>query len=301
MSDLQQLYAAMIRIRVFEERAAQLYRDGQLPGFIHLSIGQEASAVGVAGALGSQDRLTTSHRGHGHLLAKGVAAAELMAELFGRVTGVCRGFGGSMHAMSLPHGVLGANGIVGPGTALALGSALALDHLAPGAIAVAFFGDGAITTGSLHEALCLGALWRLPVLFVCEDNGYVEFSAYRDVSPIEDLPSWVRPYRWQVWDADGSDVTAVRAAAEEAIESARAHSPAFLRLRVSRFRGHYEGDPQRYRDDGEKLVDPLKRAAESLPAHVVQDAREKAETEIDAAVLFARDSDWPSERLLEAI
>lgn len=301
MSDLEQLYAEMVRIRVFEQRVAELYRDAEIPGFVHLSIGQEASAVGVAGALEPQDRLTTSHRGHGHLLAKGVPSDALMAELFGRDTGVCRGAGGSMHAMSLPHGVLGANGVVGPGAAMAVGSALALSQVLPGAIAVGFFGDGGTTTGSVHEALCLGGLWRLPVLFVCEDNGYVEFSAYREVSPIRDLATWASTYGWQTWEGDGNDVVAVRKVAQEAIASARSGSPSFLHVRVSRLRGHYEGDPQRYRGEEEQLADPIERAGEALAPAVREGAYDQARAEMEEAVDFARDSSWPSEHLLETL
>ena len=176
-ADLLELYRRMLVVRGFEERVAALYRDGEVPGFVHLSVGQEASAVGACWPLGEEDVITSTHRGHGHCLAKGMDPRSMFAELMARDEGSNRGRGGSMHIADPRVGVFGANGIVGAGLPIAAGAATAAQLRRDGAVAVAFFGDGAVAQGAFHEAVDLASVWRLPVVFFCESNGYAEFSA----------------------------------------------------------------------------------------------------------------------------
>jgi len=253
----------MCRIRGFEERTSSLYRDGQVPGFVHLSTGQEAVAVGVCSALRRDDVITSTHRGHGHVLAKGADISAMFAELMGRATGTCGGFGGSMHIADPGLGIFGANGIVGAGIPIATGAAWAMRLRAQDRVAVTFFGDGAVSTGAFHEAANLAALWKLPLLLVCENNGYSEFSRTEDQHPV-DLATRAAGYGIAHTVVDGNDVEAVHAVTAELVAGLRAGAgPFFLEARTLRLSGHYEGDPQRYRrgDPGPDLTsDPLGRA-----------------------------------------
>jgi pyruvate dehydrogenase E1 component alpha subunit len=285
----------MLRIRRVEERLAQLFADGEVPGFIHLSIGQEAIAAGVGAALRREDTVASTHRGHGHALAKGMALDAFFMEIMGRDTGICRGRGGSMHVADMSVGMLGANGIVGAGIPLAVGSALAHQVRGTGAIAVAFFGDGALAEGVLHESLNLAALWRLPALFVCENNGWSEFSptARQFVANVRDL---ARAFGIESEHVDGNDAEAVALAAARQVGAIRdGNGPRALECVTRRIRGHYEGDAQKYRDDAEadSAADPLARSALRLDGAGVAKAELDAlaaevEGEIDAAVESAR-------------
>lgn len=264
---LLKLYADMLLIRRAEEQLSVLFANGEVPGFIHLSIGQEAVPVGVMSALTAADTIASTHRGHGHAIAKGLPLDGFFAELLGREEGLCRGRGGSMHVADLSIGMLGANGIVGAGLSIALGSALAHKRLGRHAIALAFFGDGALGEGLLHECLNLAALWRLPLLFVCENNGWSEFqpSAKQITFKLADLaPAYGIPYV----AVDGNDVAAVSAAAADTVMRVREDGPAVLECVTTRVRGHYEGDAQKYRDPAEIEAlarrDPLRITAAHL-------------------------------------
>ena len=246
---LHRLYVDMVRVRTFEQLTAEMYRDGVIPGFVHLSIGQEGCAVGVAAALAVDDLVTSTHRGHGHVLAKGVDVRSMFAELMGRVTGSCRGRGGSMHIADPSVGVLGANGIVAGGLPMATGAALAASLRGDGRVVAAFFGDGAVAQGLFHESVNLAAELRLPVLFVCENNEYSEFTHTPSLAG-PTLAERAAGYRVRYGHVDGSDVEAVHAAAHEEVDRLRrGDGPAILEIATLRGRGHYEGDPQAYRDD----------------------------------------------------
>lgn len=248
-SRLLALYRTMVLIRQAEEKLGALFADGEVPGFIHLSIGQEAVPSGIASVLSSQDLVASNHRGHGHALAKGLEAADLFREVMGRRNGVCRGRGGSMHVADFSVGMLGANGIVGAGIPVAAGSALALRKRGDGTVAVVFFGDGALAEGVLHETLNLATLWQLPLLFVCENNGWAEFSRGDDQIAFEPL-KLAAAFGITAQRVDGNDVEAVAKAAAEIVSGMRKGAgPAFLECVTTRVRGHFEGDPQRYRDD----------------------------------------------------
>lgn len=293
---LLDLYRTMRRIRGAEQRLSELFAAGEVPGFIHLSIGQEAVAAGVMAALTPADTIASNHRGHGHCLARGVDLAGLFAEIMGRDTGLCRGRGGSMHVADLRRGMLGANGIVGAGIPLAVGSALAHQVRGTGGVAVAFFGDGALAEGVLHESLNLAALWRLPLLFVCENNGWSEFSpAERQFAakPLE-LAATFGIVGEQV---DGNDVLAVLDAATR-LRKVAGDGPRLLECITDRVRGHYEGDPQRYRTGTRGLNDPLAACRQRLRAARVTAAAIDAidaeiEQEIAAAVETARSGAHP--------
>ena len=207
-AELVEMYRRMVRIRRFEETASALYKDGAIPGFVHLSIGQEATAVGGCWPLTRTDRISSTHRGHGHCLAKGMDMEPMFAELFGHSTGVCKGLGGSMHIADASYGMLGANGIVGAGLPIATGSATASAIRRDAAVTVAFFGDGAVATGAFHESVNLAALWRLPIIFFCENNGYAEFTPTADQHPVP-VVRRADGYGIEGHAVDGADVVAV--------------------------------------------------------------------------------------------
>jgi len=300
-NQMLKLYADMLLIRRVEERLGRLFADGEVPGFIHLSIGQEAVPVGVMSALTADDTIASTHRGHGHAIAKGMPLDGFFAELLGCEQGLCRGRGGSMHVADLSIGMLGANGIVGAGLSIALGSALAHQRLRRNAIAVAFFGDGALGEGLLHECLNLASLWRLPLLFVCENNGWSEFSpsAGQITFRLADLvPAYGIPYV----ASDGNDVVAVSTTAADIVAHVRREGPAVLECFTTRMRGHYEGDAQKYRDPAELEAlaarDPIRIAKEYLRRLDVgeerlQDLLTDIDCRIEAAVAAARAGSAP--------
>lgn len=243
-----ELLERMLLVRRFEERAATLRSTGLIPGFLHPYIGQEAVAVGVCAALGPQDVITSTHRGHGHLLGRGADPGKMYAELFARDGGYNRGKGGSLHMIDTELGFLGANGIVGGGIPLAAGAALQLRRMGTTAVGVTFFGDGASNEGSFHETLNLAALWKLPVLFVCENNLYGEFTRQDQHQVIVDIADRASAYGMAGVVVDGNDVLAVRDATAAAVARARAGvGPTLLEAKTYRHRGHFEGDMARYR------------------------------------------------------
>jgi 2-oxoisovalerate dehydrogenase E1 component len=246
-AELVEMHRRMLLIRGFEERVAELYRDGLVPGFVHLSIGQEASAVGACWPLRPDDAITSTHRGHGHCLAKGLDPFGMFAELMGRDHGTNRGRGGSMHIADPKLGIFGANGIVAAGLPIANGAAAAAQLRGSDAVAVAFFGDGAVAQGAFHEALNLAAVWRLPVIFFCENNGYSEFSpaASQHAASLEQRAAG---YGVPFVGVDGNDVVATASAMRLAVQAARTgRGPTLVEATTYRWHGHYEGDPERYR------------------------------------------------------
>jgi len=266
--ELRRLHAVMLRIRRVEETLSSLFAAKEIPGFIHLSSGQEAVPAGLAAHLRHDDTVAITHRGHGHALAKGIPLAAFFAEMLGRDAGICRGRGGSMHIADASIGMLGANGIVAGGLSIATGSALAHQLDGRGAIAVACFGDGALAEGVVHECLNVAALWRLPCLFLCENNGWGEFTpTVRQWSGR--LATLAQAFDLPYAQVDGVDALAVSAVAEQVIGTLRAGGrPSVLECHVARFQGHFEGDPQKYRADDEKAAlpsrDPLRHAHERL-------------------------------------
>jgi acetoin:2,6-dichlorophenolindophenol oxidoreductase subunit alpha len=259
----------MLRIRLFEETLADLFRRGALAGVVHLSVGQEATAVGVCSVLEPGDQITSTHRGHHHMLARGLDPQRMFAEILGRAGGYCGGKGGSMHVSAPAEGAVGANGIVGAGIPHAVGLALAAKRLGREAVAVAFFGDGAANQGVFFESLNLAALWQVPVIFVCENNGYTEFTPTDAVTAGESIAARAEPFGIPALAVDGDDVAAVAAAAAEATGRARrGGGPSLLECRTNRWRGHHEGEESYARPYREPVepVDPIDRLVETLGA-----------------------------------
>jgi 2-oxoisovalerate dehydrogenase E1 component len=284
-------YRDMLRLRRFEERVSTVYRDGAIPGSVHLCIGQEATAVGVCSELRPSDFVTSTHRGHGHCLAKGSDMAAMFAELMGRVGGTCRGRGGSMHIADPGRGILGANGIVGACLPIAVGAAAASRRRGDHAVAVAFFGDGAIAAVPFHEAVNLAAVHGLPVPFLCENNRYAEFSPIETQHPV--LPvERIAAYGIPATQVDGNDAEAVAALVAEEVASLRAGGgPRFVEALRYRWQRHYEGDPERYRGPDEveewRSNDPLARLARRLDEAGAGEARQQAVREVDGEVAAA--------------
>ena len=292
-----EMQSRMLLIRGFEERVAALYRDGEVPGFVHLSTGQEASAVGACWALGPADVITSTHRGHGHCLAKGLDPAGMFAELMGKDQGTNRGRGGSMHIADPTVGIFGANGIVAAGLPIAAGAATAAQLRGDGSVTVAFFGDGAVAQGAFHEALNLAAVWKLPVVFFCENNGYAEFSP-ASTQHAASLEQRAAGYGIPYVAVDGNDVAAVATVMEDVVGAAReGRGPSVVEAATYRWHGHYEGDPERYRSPQEleewRARDPLLRNEALLREAGVRDDQIKAldaftSASLDGAVATAR-------------
>jgi acetoin:2,6-dichlorophenolindophenol oxidoreductase subunit alpha len=295
----QGLLRTMWRIRLFEERVAQLKRSLVVHGLIHLSIGGEGVAAAVCGQLRDDDSVYSGHRAHGHAIAKGAPINAVMAELMGRVDGLCQGLGGSMHLVDAEHGFMGATGVVGGNLPLALGSALAAHLKRTDHVTVVFFGDGAVQAGHFNETINLAALWRLPLIFVCENNGMAEFTARSEHSTIELVSNVVAPYDFARETVNGSDVPAIYDAFGSFLEAARGgQGPFLLECLTYRRRGHYEGDQQKYRDAAAEEEwrerDPIARLTERLIDDDVAAAIEReAAEEIEQAVAFARESPFP--------
>jgi TPP-dependent pyruvate/acetoin dehydrogenase alpha subunit len=250
--ELLDIYRRMRTIRSFEEKLQELVSAGKVGGFMHLYAGEEAIAVGVCARLGNDDQVGSTHRGHGHCIAKGVDVKAMMAELFGRSTGTNRGKGGSMHIADVDKGMLGANGIVGGGIPLVTGAALTAQVQGKSTVAVGFFGDGATNQGQFHESLTMAANWKLPVVYVCENNGFGEFTPTEFVVPVKDIVERAASYSMRAVIADGMDFFDVYEKAGEAIELARqGEGPTLLECKTYRFYGHYVGDPTPYRNKEE--------------------------------------------------
>ncbi len=300
-----QMYHSMLRIRRFEEAAIDSFSAGKIPGFIHSYIGEEAIAVGVCAALEPGDQITGTHRGHGHCLAKGMRMDRMMAELFGKRTGYNKGKGGSMHITDFQSGVLGCNGIVGGGIGLATGAAWGHQVLKTGRVVACFFGDGAMNRGSFHEAVNMASIWRLPVVYVVEANGWGISMATSRAINLTDLSERAKAYGIPGVSVDGYDVLAVYEAASAAVARARSgDGPTMLVCYAPRIRGHEEGDPQTYRpkEDVEraKKNDPLPRYRTFLLQNQIlsegelADIERQVEAEVAEAVRFADESPYPA-------
>ena len=301
-----QMYERMQRIRAFEEQVNQLYRSAKMPGLAHLYIGEEAVAVGVCEALRKDDYITSTHRGHGHCLAKGAAADRMFCELLGKEAGYCRGKGGSMHIADHENGNLGANAIVGGSAGIATGAAFSAKARGTDQVAVCFFGEGALGQGVLYEVMNMASLWKLPIVYVCENNLYNEYTHYSETTA-GDIAARPAAFGIPAEEVDGQDVRAVHLAATRAVERARAgEGPSFLICNTYRFHGHHVGDVDRayYRSREEESAwstkrDPLVILAEWLVAEggVSRESLERIEgettEEVGAAVAFALDAPYP--------
>ncbi len=307
-----ELLGIMWRIRFFEEEVPRLQRAGLARGLLHLSVGQEGVAAGTCAMLRRDDLLYTGHRGHGHAIAKGVPLRGLFAELMGRLDGVCRGLGGSMHIVDVEHGLMGATGVVGGNIPLAVGSAMTARLGAREQLTVVLFGDGAVQTGYFHESVNLAALWRLPLVFVCENNGFAEFTPRSAHTTVERVCDVVAPYGLARQTVDGSDVIAVREAFGVLAAAARGgEGPALLECLTYRLRGHYEGDAQKYRAAISQAEwrdrDPIARLRRrgvsegwftDEAAAVAEGAAKEA---VDEAARLARESTAPPLELMERL
>ena len=302
--ELVSLLRRMWVIRAFEEKVSALYAAREIVGLLHLGIGQEAVAVGVCSLLDTDDAVFGGHRSHGHAIAKGADVNRLMAELAGRATGYCRGKGGSMHVVAAESGFVTASGVVGGTVPLALGAAFAAREKGAGRVAVVFFGDGAGQTGPFHESLNIASLWQLPVIFVCENNGYAEFTPLSAHTRVERLARHAKTYGIPSATVDGNDVLAVREAMGRAVRNARDGKGAnFIECLTYRLRGHYEGDPGKYRElsqlAGWKKKDPIARFTRVLKRRRAASSEdfEKAESDarrrVEEAAAFALSSPWP--------
>jgi acetoin:2,6-dichlorophenolindophenol oxidoreductase subunit alpha len=299
--ELRECFREMLLIRRFEEKVEERFRAGELPGFLHVAIGQEAVAVGVCRALEDGDVIASTHRAHGHTLAKGTPPNELMAELYGKVEGCSHGYGGSMHLYDVERGNMGANAVVGGGLPQITGAALAFKLRGEPRVAVAFFGDGATNIGTFHEALNMAQLWQVPALFVLEDNHWAESTPESQHSPLRDLSKRAEAFGMKSLKVDGQDVDAVYRVARKALAHARGgEGPVFLHVDTYRLRGHYIGDPQIYRskDELEELLatrDPIEllRAKLGLSSDEVEEVDAEVREIVDASVEFAKSGTDP--------
>ena len=308
---LIKMYQDMVRIRAFEEKTVELFTRGVLPGFLHSSIGQEAVAAGTCSNLREDDYISSTHRGHGHVIAKGMRLDRMMAEIYGKRDGYCKGKGGSMHIADMDIGILGANGIVSGGIPIVNGAALAFKLRKTDQVAVCFFGDGASNEGNFHEGLNLASVWALPVIFVCENNLYAESTPQREHQKVKDISVRAKAYNIPGVSIDGNDVTAVYLTVNDAVKRARqGEGPALIECKTYRHLGHYVGDSgELYRTKEEveiwKKRDPLVLFQQKLldSGQSSQDEitrmERKIEKEIDEAVKFAEASPEPD--LAEAL
>jgi TPP-dependent pyruvate/acetoin dehydrogenase alpha subunit len=295
---LRRFFREMLLIRRFEEKVEERFRAGELPGFLHVAIGQEATATGVCAALEREDVIASTHRAHGHAIAKGTPVERIMAELYGKVEGCSHGFGGSMHLYDIEVGNLGANAVVAGGIPGIVGAALAFQTRNEPRVAVAFFGDGATNSGTFHESLNLGQLWKVPAIFVLENNGWAESTPAKQhlPLPVDDLGKRAQAYGMKLIEADGQDVEAVYLAALASREHAvSGKGPVLLHLRTYRLSGHYIGDPQIYRDKDElketrETKDPIELLRSRLELSDDELAAIDAEVtaEVEASVEFAK-------------
>jgi pyruvate dehydrogenase E1 component alpha subunit len=295
---LRSFFREMLLIRRFEEKVEERFRAGELPGFLHVAIGQEASATGVCAALEREDVIASTHRAHGHAIAKGTPIESIMAELYGKLEGCSHGYGGSMHLYDVERGNLGANAVVAGGIPAVVGSALAFQMRGEQRVAVAFFGDGATNTGTFHESMNLAQLWKVPAIFVLENNGWAESTPATQQLPlpVDELAKRALAYGTKTIEADGQDVEAVYLAALAAREHALSgKGPVLLHLRTYRLTGHYIGDPQVYRDKDElkrerETKDPIKLLGARLELTDDEFAPIDAEVtaEVEASVELAK-------------
>ena len=308
---LKQALHKMHLIRQFEEGAEESYMRGLIHGTMHLSIGQEASAMGICMPLTDDDQITSTHRGHGHCIAKGADVSRMFAEFFGKTTGYCRGRGGSMHIADVSTGNLGANGIVGGGIPIAVGAALTAKKLKTDRVIISFFGDGANNEGAFHEALNMASIWKLPVIFVCENNGYGMSTSAKRATAVPNIADRASAYAMPGVIVDGNSLSDVAEASDAAVRRARAgEGPTLIETKTYRWRGHSKSDRNRYRtkeeiDDWMSNRDPIARyEAELREFGVIDDAgieaiREDVRKEIAAAIEFAKESPMPEVANLE--
>jgi len=291
-------------IRAFEEKVSSLYAAREIAGLLHLGIGQEGTAVGTCSVLRREDYLFGGHRSHGHAIAKGADIKRLMAEIAGRVTGYCTGKGGSMHIVAMDAGFVTATGVVGGTIPLALGAAFATKETDKEQVAVVFFGDGAGQAGAFHESLNIASLWKLPVIFVCENNGYAEFTPLSSHTLVERLARHAQTYKIPSSTVDGNDLLQVREAMIKAVQHARSgRGPAFVECLTHRLRGHYEGDPAKYRELSQlaewKEKDPIARFTRALKRkravsdQEIEAIEREARDLVEQAARFALASPWP--------
>jgi pyruvate dehydrogenase E1 component alpha subunit len=300
---LQNMYVKMRRIREFENEASELFAGGKIPGFVHLYLGEEAIAPAVCENLTDKDYITSTHRGHGHIISKGGNLKYMMAELYGKSTGYCKGKGGSMHIADRDKGILGANGIVGAGQAIILGAGLTAQYNNTDSVAVCFFGDGSTNEGTFHESLNLASVWQLPIVFVCENNHYAISNPQTKHQHIKDISDRGVSYGIPGVTVDGNDPIAVYEAAKEAIARARAgKGPTLLECKTYRQHGHFEGDPATYKPKEEQEAwmkkDPVPRFVKYLLENGFTQAEidaidKQVKGEIDEAIKFAEDSPYP--------
>ncbi|VEF48837.1 Pyruvate dehydrogenase [Bacillus freudenreichii] len=301
------MYEKMCEIRQFEDKVHEVFQTGVLPGFVHLYAGQEAVAVGVCAHLDDKDSITSTHRGHGHCIAKGCDLDGMMAEIYGKVTGLCKGKGGSMHIADVEKGMLGANGIVGGGFPLAVGAALTAKTLNTDAVAVCFFGDGANNHGTFHEGINMAAIWNLPVVFVAENNGYAEATPFHYASSCSNIADRAAAYNIPGEKVDGKDIMAVYAAAERAVKRARnGEGPTLIECVTYRNYGHFEGDAQTYKtsEDKEKHLNELDAIAmfreyalsnDLISEKELNQIDNQVKEEVEKAVRFSEESPFPNE------
>lgn len=302
--DMKRMYKTLVRIRKFESKAVDLFAEGQIPGFLHSYLGEEAIATGVCANLRKTDFITSTHRGHGHIIAKGGDTKYMMAELYGRTTGYCKGKGGSMHIADRDLGILGANGIVGAGQDIAVGAGLAIRYRGTDQVAACFFGDGSTNQGTFHEALNLASVWKLPVIFVCENNHFGISMSQSKHQAIQDIADRAASYGFPGIAVDGNDVMAVYEVAKEAVDRARkGQGPTLIECKTWRWRGHFEGDPGTYKDPKEQEAwmdkEPVGRYRTFLEENGVMTSDETSaidtmiDDEIDAAIAYASESPLP--------
>jgi len=302
--ELIKMYTAMVKIRRVEERLMEVFATGVIPGFIHVSIGQEGVAVGVCSALRKDDYITNTHRGHGQAIAKGIDLKGFIAEIYGKRNGVCKGRSGSMHIADKASGILGSNGIVGGGIPLAMGNAFASQYLNDGRVTVCFFGDGASNEGTFHESLNLASLWNLPIMFCCENNEWAQFTPIEKYIRIEEISKRAAAYGMPGISVDGDDILAVYDAAKKAVNRARkGKGPTLIECKTHRWFGHFAGDKQKYRSPEEietvRQYDPIQRLQKRLAELNILDAKDidsieqRIRWEIEQAVKFAEKSPSP--------
>ena len=304
-TDLAGLLKQMWQIRYFEEKVDEFFAKGMIHGTTHLAVGQEASAVGSIAVLEDRDKITSTHRGHGHCIAKGAEVNRMMAELFGRTTGYCKGKGGSMHIADVEQGNLGANGIVGGGFSIATGAALTSQMRNEGYVVLCFFGDGASNEGSFHEAVNLASIWKLPVVFICENNQYGMSGPAKEMLNVEDVAKRAEAYGIPGKVVDGNDVFDVMNGVGEAVDRARnGEGPSIVEAKTYRWKGHSKSDAKKYRTREEEKEwrgkDPIERLRQVLIQEglLTEEAADKikaeAKKEIEDSIEFAKDSPMPT-------
>lgn len=304
-ADRREALRRMLTIRQFDTKAGQYFADGEIPGFVHLYIGEEAVATGTCAALDPDDLISSTHRGHGHCIAKGLDPELMMAELFGKRDGYCNGKGGSMHIADVESGMLGANGIVGAGPPLATGAALSIDYQDRDQIAIAFLGDGAVAQGQVHEAINMASTWDLPAIYLIENNHYGEATAVEDQHNVSQLSDTAQAYDIPGVTVDGMDVTAVAEAVSEARKRARAgDGPTLIEAETYRYNGHYEGDEQNYRTEEELEQWKQRDAIDTFRDRLIdrgeltedefEEMQASVEATIDDAIEYAQNSEYPA-------